>query len=264
MKRILLAVIVFASCHTAVAQKGFNIGLTGAFNSAWILNQNNYGTLSPFTNPIVRQSEMNYKPTWGWHLGLALGYNFTKNWGLHTQILYDVTGQKYEDNFEGPAVIPEGTFGSATERVNVKRQVSLSYIQIPLLVKFTTNKGQVAKFFVCLGPQIGFRLSATEKVSVAGYTYEYDSTANYSPSQKFKTFDIGLALQFGTDIYATDHLYFEIGFNSYGGLADINGKVLRTLDWYSKNDLTYQKSYNFRAGIMLGIHYIIGYGRDNG
>ena len=254
-----LALILMFSV-SLFAQEGFHLGASGTFNSTWVLNQNNYGTLAPFAKGVVRVSEMNYKPTWGGNAGIVLGYNGTKNWGIQGEIQYNVTGQKYEDNFIGPAIIPEDTFGSDIVRVNVTRDIKLSYFQIPIMAKFTSTKVHVAKAYVMIGPQFGVRISASEEVKVAGYVYLPDSLA-FTPKQKFQSFDVGLVLQTGADIYATDKLYFSAGITMYGGLFDINGKVLRNLDWYSKNDVNYQKSFNFRGGITLGVHYIFGEGR---
>ncbi len=242
------------------AQKGFHIGASGTFSSTFIYTQNNYGTLAPFTKGVVRVSEMDYKLTWGGSGGIVLGYNFEPWVGLQAEIQYNSTGQKYEDNFVGPAVIPEGTFGSDVERVNVKRNIRLSYVRIPVLVKFTTNKGHVAKFYGALGPQIGVRTSAKENVTIAGYNYLPDNLA-FTPDQKFQRVDVSIVLQLGVELYATDNLYFNIGISGFAGLLDINGKVLKELDWYSKNDVTYRKSYNANAGLVVGVHYIIGEGR---
>jgi hypothetical protein len=241
------------------AQKGFHIGASGTFSSTFIYTQNNYGTLAPFTKGVVRVSEMNYKLTWGGSGGVVLGYNFEPWVGLQAEVQYNTTGQKYEDNFIGPAVLPNiGTFGSDVERVNVTRNIRLSYVRIPILLKFTTNKGHVAKFYGALGPQIGIRTSAKEKVTIAGY--DYDALA-FTSDQKFQRMDFSIALQLGTEIYATDHLYFNIGISGFVGLLDINGKVLKQLDWYSKNDVSYKKSFNANAGLTIGVHYIIGEGR---
>ncbi len=258
MKKNFLLVFVLFIAVSLLAQEGFHIGANGSFNTTWILNQNNYGTLAAFSTPIVKQSEMDYKPTWGGNGGIVLGYNGDKNWGVQMEVQYNATGQKYEDNFQGPATIPEGTFGSGGGRVNVKRDVKLSYIQIPVMAKFTSNKGYVAKAYVMLGPQFGIRLTASEEVKVAGYVYSTEPLA-YTSKEKFQTFDVGLVVQTGADIYATDNLYFNAGITIYGGLYDINGAVLK--NWFSKNDPSYQKSYNFRAGITAGVHYIFGEGR---
>ncbi len=253
-KNILLVCLISFIGFSARCQQGFDLGVSGTFSSTWILKQNNYGTLAPFANAIVRQSEMAYVKTWGGNAGICLGYRITKNWGVQAEIQYNVTGQNYNDNFEGPATIPEGTFGSTSQRVNVQRVVKLGYIQIPLMAKFTVGKDKYW-FFACLGPQLGFRTTAYEQVKIAGYVYLPDSI-NFTAGKKFETFDAGIALQTGAQIYATPHLFFEFGLSLYQGLADINGSALRDLGWYDKNHLSYQKSYNFRGGIMVGIHYI--------
>src|SRR5688572_7630898 len=99
MRKQLLLVILIATATASFAQKGFHLGVSGTFSSTWILNQNNYGTMSAFTDPLVKKSELDYKATWGWNAGLVTGYNFTKHIGLQLEIQYNFTGQRYEDNF---------------------------------------------------------------------------------------------------------------------------------------------------------------------
>ncbi|MDB5282277.1 MAG: hypothetical protein JWO06_1352, partial [Bacteroidota bacterium] len=161
MKKNLLLLLVMTLCFIAEAQKGLDLGVYGTFTNTYIWRQNNYGTLAPFAQEIVRQSEMNYKATWGGYGGFEAGYNFTKNYGVKAGIQYCVTGQKYEDNFAGPATIPEGTFG-VRGRVNVQRDVKLTYLQIPVMFKYTTTKGKIARFFAAAGLQVGVRSSAYE------------------------------------------------------------------------------------------------------
>lgn len=255
--RLSLAVITVLSCANAYSQKGFHLGLSGTFSSTWILNQNNYGTLEPFKQAYVKQSEMDYLSTWGGNGGISLGYQFTKNFGLKAELQYNVTGQKYEDNFEGPATVPVGndsvTMGSASVRVNVKRNIKLQYIQIPVMFKVLAGKNEKAKFLFCIGPQIGFRTYASEEVKVGDIPY---NNLPLTPAQKFKPVDIGLALQTGVEVYPLPYLFIDIALSAYGGLNDLNGKAMKELEWYSKNDVGYQKSYNFRAGLLVGVHYI--------
>ncbi|MCW5907106.1 MAG: PorT family protein [Chitinophagales bacterium] len=263
MKRFLLLCLIYFWVATANSQEGFHLGASGTFSSTWILNQNNYGTLEPFQKSYVKQSEMDYLPTWGGNAGVVLGYTFPKNIGVQAELQYNVTGQKYEDNFEGPATVPVDsgsvTLGSASVRVNVKRNIKLQYLQIPILFKALAGKSEKAKFFVCIGPQIGFRTYAFEEVKVGDIPY---SNLPFKASEKFKAVDVGLALQTGVEIYATRYLFIDIGLSAYGGLNDLNSKAMKELEWYSKNDVSYQKSYNFRAGLMVGVHYVFVKWRD--
>lgn len=261
MKKCILLVFVATQFLLTSAQKGFHLGASGTPAVTFVYTQNNYGTLSAFDKGVVRSSEMDYKVTWGGNGGIVLGYNFTNNWGLQGEINYNYTGQKYEDNFIGPAYVGSDTFGYPHKRVNVKREIRLSYLRIPIMAKFISKQGNTAKFYMALGPQIGVRLSAKEQVLIADKVFLPDSLA-FSANEKFQRLDISIALQIGTEIYATDNLYFDIGVSGFVGVFDINGKVLRELDWYSKNDVSYRKSFNANAGITVGIHYLFGKGRD--
>lgn len=258
MNRILLTLGFAFAFLFSVAQRGFHLGASGTFNFNMIFPQHNYRTLLMFKEPFVRTAEMDYKATWGGNGGICLGYGFHKNWSIQTEVQYNSTGQRYEDNFVGPATIPEGTFGSGSERVNVKRNVRLSYVQIPIMAKFVSTKGYVAKAFVSFGPQIGVRTAAKEEIYVADFLY---TDTLFSARDKFNSLDLGFAIQSGVELYANDNLYFDIGLSVYQGFLDINSKKVRY--WYSQNDPEYTSSYNFRVGLMAGVHYIFGDGRSD-
>ena len=259
-KNILLVFFAFWALLLA-AQKGWDLGVSGTFMNTYIWRQNNYGTLQPFQIPVVRASEMNYKASWGEQGGFEVGYNFDRQWGIKMGVQYCSTGQDYEDNFEGPAIIPEGTFGAGGARVNVQRTIRLGYVMIPIMAKFKTKKARVAKFFGCLGPQIGIRTAAYEQVKIAGYVYLPDSL-NYPTNEKFQRIDAGVAVQFGVDLYATKRLYFEVGLSGYCAFTDLNGQVLQNLGWYDKNHISYQQSHNTTAGLQIGIHYVFAKRQD--
>lgn len=244
-------------------RKGLHIGVLGSFNSTWIINQNNYGTLADFNEPIVRQSEMDYLFTWGGNLGVELGYNFTKRWGIQIEPSFSWAGQKYDDDFLGPVCLscvvnPPAYRVPETRYVNVKRTVRLNYVQLPIYLKFQTRLDDRTNFFVMLGPQIGFRTAATEEVKV---NFEEYDVYRFTADQKFQKIDAGIAFNFGLDVYPTEWLYISVGLPTYFGITDINGDILKKLEWYSKNDLNYVKSRNFRVGLQLGAHYF--FNREN-
>lgn len=246
---LLLPTIVFAQ------RKSFHLGVSGAANVSFILNQNNFGTLAPFGQQVVRQSELAYLFTGGGTAGVNFGYFFDDKWGLEMHALYLRAGQHYEDDMAGPATIPQGTFGTkGNGRVKVKRSIDFNYIQIPILAKFTYGD-ELAKFHAALGPSISALVSGKEKVSIAGYDY-IDSKNNFTFDEKFRKYDFGIALNLGVDIWFGKNLFLNIGLHSYCSILDINGNKMREVDWYSKNDLTYQKSYNFYTGLNVGIHYV--------
>jgi hypothetical protein len=263
--------------YDGMLRTGLHIGLQGSGNSTWILNQNNYNTLNLFYIPIVRQSEMDYVFTWGGQIGANIGYNIIKRFGIEFHPSFSWAGQTYDDNFTGPVAAianssgtysPDPQYGvtkngvttypyySGSYRyVNVRREVKFTYLQFPIYAKYQTHIGDIANYYLMVGPQINYRESASEKIWVNHVPYSYAN--ELSPDQKFQKIDYGISFNTGVDIYATEWMYFNVGLVSFIALNDLNGDALKHLDWYSKNDIDYQKSRNFYIGLIAGIHFYI-------
>jgi len=264
--------------YDGMLRTGFHIGAQGSVNSTWILNQNNYNTLNLFYIPIVRQSEMDYVFTWGGQVGANIGYNFIKQFGVEFHPSFSWAGQSYDDDFVGPvAAVANGAgyspdpnvhanpvnpnkptpyFSGDYKYINVRREVKFNYLQFPLYAKYQTHIGDIANYYIMLGPQINFRQSASENIWVNHWLYRYPG--EFTVDQKFKKLDYGLTLATGVDIYATDWLYFNVGIVTFVAINDLNGDALKHIDWYSKNDVTYQSSRNFYMGLQGGVHFYLG------
>lgn len=274
--------------YDGMLRKGLHVGVQGSFNSTWIIQQNNYNTLNLFYIPIVRQSEMDYVFTWGGQIGAEIGYNIIKRFGIEFHPSFSWSGQFYDDNFTGPVAAianpnptpngplyipdpniianptnptnPTPYFSGDYRYVNVRREVKFTYMQFPIYAKYQTHIGDIANYYVMLGPQINYRQSASEQVWVNYWQYKYPN--ELSPDQKFQKVDIGLSLNTGVDIYATDWLYFNIGLVSFIAFNDLNGDALKNLGWYDKNHVSYQASHNFNMGLHAGVHFYLTPKRD--
>ncbi|MBS1622402.1 MAG: outer membrane beta-barrel protein [Bacteroidetes bacterium] len=261
--------------YDGMLRKGFYMGVSGSFNNSWILNQNNYNTLDLFYVPIVRQSEMNYIFTPGGNAGADFGYNFKNKWGIEFEPSFSWGGQIYDDAFSGPVAavydkptktfkpdyvnVPNADFYFRDDYsyVNVRRVIKFNYINFPIYAKFQTHIGDVANFYLMLGPQFCYRTFASEYVEVNHHEWNGLNGDRIPADQKFQKVDIGLSLKPGVDVYAKDWMYFSMGLNTYIGLTDLNGSSLKDLGWFSKNDVDYQKSRNFYIGIQLGVHFFL-------
>lgn len=261
--------------YDGMLRKGFYMGLTGSFNSSWILNQNNYNTLDLFYVPIVRQSEMNYVFTAGGNVGANFGYNIKNKWGIEFEPSFSWGGQIYDDAFSGPVAavydkptrtfkpdyvnVPNADFYFRDDYsyVNVHRVVKFNYINFPIYGKFQTHIGDIANFYLMLGPQVCYRTFASEYVEVNHHEWGGLNGDRIPADEKFQKLDVGLSLKPGVDVYAKDWMYFSIGLNTYIGLTDLNGSSLKDLGWFSKNDVDYQKSRNFYMGLQLGMHFFL-------
>jgi opacity protein-like surface antigen len=238
-KLVLLTAFFSCSDYLSVAQKkGFyHIGMGGGITSAWILPQNNARTLEDY--PDIAKSELAYALKFGYQFGALAGYNFSKNYGIQLRLIYEKTGQNYEDNFlpnAGP--------------LHVVRKIGLDYIALPVLFRYTSNKATRVKAYLLAGLQFNFLMNAEEKV----YLNKTLKTDSLKAMNKFNHFDFGLAIGAGADIFLIKNIYMTIGLYNYLGITDINSDAVK--NFISKNDSDYVGSKNFRGGIQVGLHYL--------
>jgi hypothetical protein len=236
------------------AQKAFHFGGMANFSNPWILNQNNFGTLDGFNNTFARRSELDYSITIGGGFGIVGGYNITKRHGIEFSLFYDKCGQKYHGN------IYQETNMSTNFPVEVKRNVKLNYIKLPILYKFELvpkrrSMTKKVNYFFEIGPQVAYLISVYEEVSI-DYPGIGNNLAGVPESDKFRKIDIGMAINNGIQYRLNKNVYLNTSLNLYFGLIDINGKVTRDLDYFSNNDVKYRPSHSFNAAVNVGVHYL--------
>ncbi len=225
---------------TVMSQKQLYIGAGGTGLSTWITNQNNYGLF-----------EMDYAMTFGLGGNFNIGYDFTKNIGLKLEVGYTKLGQNYKDNINDTAYI---------------RHIRLDYIQIPLLFKFKTN-GEVARFYLLVGPQFGLLLNAKQTYLKNDEPWEKnikdlkENTYKISEetiTNRFTSFDIFARLDLGVDITLVQNLILNAGISLNYGLTDINAT-----DWRIKNNSgEYKASHNIYGGFNVGLCYVFDFGKN--
>lgn len=243
MKKLLLLLMILALSAESnlFAQKGKEviIGVNGAITNVWILNQNFYG-----------EPEVEYAPKMGYAASFNLGYNFTENITVLAEIQYSLQGQKYEG---------KQSFGG--NKYDVKRDIDLRYINIPLFFKYSFGD-KSTKFRFLIGPQFDMLLEATQEytrdgkkigttlVNLDGQTFVTDAS---DITDRFESSDISLALDAGADIHLSDQWYISAGVRGNYGFKDINAPAYRLNDI----DGEYTPSHNAWGGLYVGIHYKI-------
>lgn len=246
-----ISIILLLVCGTLQAQKGFHVGVSAIFNSSWILNQNNFETLDQCS--VIASSELAYTFTFGYNAGLSFGYNFNKKYGIQSGLLFNKAGQLYDDTFNPGAA-------ACVNPYVVSRKVRLYYLQFPVYFKYKFDAGKHFRMYSLIGPIFAARVGATESVVINGV----ERTDLLSTDQKFNRFDWGVSLGVGSEYFFTSNLYLNFGLVTYFGVSDLNGPTIKEVEWFSKNDVSYQKSHNFRAGIHLGVNYLFGAGNTFG
>jgi opacity protein-like surface antigen len=219
----LLTIAVCCWITAATAQKGFNLGLDGAANLSFIINQNTYG-----------HPEYNYAPTYHFAGGLSAGYNFDHHFGLQAELWTTHAGQNYAQDLADGA-----TF---------KRAVDLYYTNIPLLFKYSGGAEYPTRFYLLFGPQLSYMRKATITIDSA------NTHSKITATDRFNKTDIELVLDLGSDFTIYHNLYASAGIRFNYGLDDINAP-----DWQIKNlHGMYNPSTTAWGGIHIGIHYVFG------
>jgi len=137
----------------AVAQKQLYFGLQGTAMNTWITNQNNY-------DPT--RADMTYAATFGGGGNVNIGFDFNKHIGLLLQVGYAKLGQKSKQSIGD---------------TNYTRNIKLNYLQVPLMFKYRSS-GEVAQFYLMVGPQFNFLLSAEQEYYKNDASFTDESTIN--------------------------------------------------------------------------------------
>ncbi|MCS7162437.1 MAG: PorT family protein [Bacteroidia bacterium] len=132
-----LSGLIWAQANT------FKIGLVGAPQTTWLLNQEDMDA-----GPIL-----DYKTTWGFMGGLSLAYHFSNYVGVGLDLLYSSEGQRYTGKDEALGLRWEG-------------RTRLNYLKIPLLLRLGSDPESPVQLSFSLGPQLGLLLSAEDKMTV--------------------------------------------------------------------------------------------------
>lgn len=237
---VLLLCFVVSTLSAQKAKK-FEIGLQAGYNNTWIINQNNYG-----------MPELDYESLWGLAYNLQLGYNFTNELGLFTEIGITNQGQNYK--------------GNMFHYDEVQREINMSYLNIPVFFKFSYGE-TMARFKLLAGPQFCFLQKAEQTYIIDGKeasdvlpNIQDKNGKPFDPGAKdikdrYNSMNIALVLDLGADIFLIEEmLYLSVAARFYYGLTDINAS-----DFQLKNhDGNYEPSHNGGGGFYLGIHYVIG------
>jgi hypothetical protein len=259
MKRIFLVVLLFTASFgftNAYAQEGFHAGVSGSFNTVWIVNQNAYGG-----------TEYKYKLKLGGGGGVDVGYNFTDHLGFQSGVMYSTQGQNYADS----------------KNTGFIRDYSLDYVCVPLLFKYTGGNSNV-KFYAQAGPRFSFLNSASlQGAYQAAYSpgninenaYLNNSTIN--GKDRYTPDDVGITFGLGANIGLTKTIYISLGMNFFYSFNDINsngpttdpnayylkGSTSGTWHWPWYYNNVYSPSRNATGGINGGIHYLIPTGKHH-
>lgn len=164
MKKILLLLLVVGMAPKAFSQ--IHVGMTTGVNSTFVLDKG-------ITSDPRYDAQMTYEFA---PVGFSFGVDIGKTFGLQLETIMAKQGQVFD------------VLNVAKEIVG-KRDIDLSYIQLPLLFKFMSGSNSAARTNFSLGPQISFltegseslrQMSAVMNIPSEYATYNGDEAGTYT------------------------------------------------------------------------------------
>ncbi len=161
MKKVSLIFIVFISLTTlSIAQSKSSIGIFGGINIPRLSGGNG--------NELSRDYTSRSGGAFGITTSLYLGSNFS----LRIDAMYSSEGGKRDgiQAFDASSIsplVPAGTYFYA----DYKNESILNYAELPVMLKYSFPLNKTSKFFLNVGPYIGFLLNAKEITSGSSIIY---------------------------------------------------------------------------------------------
>lgn len=216
-KTIILSAFVAAgiigTTKTANAQKGFYAGVQGAPQISVMYNNDDF-------------KDDNYDPksTFSVAFGVAGGYNFHKNMGVGTEVMYSMQGQRYKQS-------------------GLDFTKRLDYIKIPVLFNYNSNPVKTVMFTAKAGPQLGILTSSKLNVDTKGRDQKFDTKDQY------EKLTFGAVVGAGVRVNIAKNLFADAGLRIDGAFTNAEDK---DAVGYNTNRA---KTYNLNAGLDVGVKY---------
>jgi Outer membrane protein beta-barrel domain len=263
-QKFLISALFITLFHVSFAQVQVHLGVTSSYNATFVLDKG-----------LSEDPRYNSTITYNWApVGFNFGVDFSRTFGLSLESILSRQGQVYE-------II------DVAEKVVGERKIDLSYVHLPLLMRFMSggNSGTRANFN--LGPQLSLLTDASEIVQYTASTQTFPEgavlpegatnaiqnpdgsvTANVpaqSPDEilskelnSFKNAEFQIAAAFGLDIDLSRHLYLSTQIRGNYSLTDMrNGDVIESIKNGNSSDIFGQRA-NLLVGVQLGVHYVFG------
>lgn len=271
MKRIVILFLSILAVTTGTAQiVQVHLGATTAVNATFVLDKGL--SEDPRYNPSYTYQ---FAPI-GFNFGVDLGRKF----GLSLEGIKSKQGQIYE-------------MIDAYEKVKGQREISLEYLQLPMLFRFMSGGNAGARANFNLGPQMSFLTNARETIEAQAGDYKIPEGVDFQSIQQefpqatnngdgtytipnvpsrdlltkkandFKNTEFSIAGAFGLDIDLSKHLYLTTQVRATYSLTDMrNGDVIEKIKSGDSADIFGQRA-NLLVGVQLGLHYMFGTTRSH-
>lgn len=269
--RFLLLCLAILAVTPAIAQVQVHLGATTALNATFVLDKG-----------LSEDPRYNSSYTYKWSpVGFNFGIDLGRKFGLSLESIMAKQGQIYK-------------MIDTAEKIKGERKIDLSYLQLPLLMKFMGGGNGGARGNFNFGPQLSILTGAVESIKTQAGTYTIPEGVDFASIQQelapteadkqyieqvdantyrvtkdlnpkdllskkandFKNSEFSLAAAFGLDIDLSKHLFLTTQVRANYSLTDMrNGDVIEQL---KDGGNIFANRANLLVGVQLGLHYMIG------
>ncbi|HEU5290871.1 MAG TPA: porin family protein [Cyclobacteriaceae bacterium] len=260
-KRLLLALVLITASLSLTQAQQIHIGATTTVTANMLLDEGLNGD-PRYDN----QYTINVAP-----IGFNFGVDIGKKFGLQLETILANQNQIVE-------------IVDAAKKSIGERKLDMSYLQLPLMMKFMGGGDGGARANFNFGPQLSVLLDAVESVQHDGGTLVIPDDPNWElpegatdngdgtyttpavPSTDvytkaagdFANTQFSIAAAFGLDIDLSKHLFLATQVRMNYSITDMRNKdVFDKVANGSVQDVI-SSSANVAVGIQLGLHYVFG------
>jgi len=207
MKKIILLIVAFFA-FSAMFSQGIIFGVKAGVNLANL-------------NTSISEVNDEFEMRTAFHVGGVADVSITDQFSIQPELIYSSVGTKFEES-EGGAT--------------AKFQYIINYLNIPFMAKYYVAEG----FSLQAGPQVGFVLSATDKLEISG-AGELDGTEEEDAKDDYESIDFGLG--FGAAYKMNNGLFFDARYGL--GLSNIAVEIDND-EWVKNNVIQVSVGYMFQ------------------
>lgn len=271
--KILAILSLFSLLPLAASSQQIHIGATTAVNATFVLDKG-------------LSEDPRYNSTYTFKtapIGVSFGVDFGNTFGLSLESIMSKQGQIYD-------VV------DIYNQVKGARNIDLSYVQLPLLLKFMSGGTSGTRANFNIGPQLSILTAGIEDLQTNAGDYkmpegvdfatiqedypgatqtseqaangEYTLPTDYSydlltkEANDFKTKEFQIAAAFGLDIDLSKHLFLTTQIRANYSLTDMrNEDIIELLQSGDVSEIFGQRA-NLLVGIQIGLHYTFGVTRS--
>jgi hypothetical protein len=245
MRKLSLFVLALFAANLGFAQKGLEIGVEFTPAVTFILNDEDF----------AEGKNLNFQGTFGFNTGLNVGYNFNAGLGLASGILYSSQGQNYITDYDNVSKADQNTFAR-----------KLSYIRVPLLLKFNSDPTASSGSYFRVGPHFDF-LSGARYTLDDKSLFNLDQDINLLKDSPYDGYDIyrgfvfGVTMEFGGSANINENMKITFMLHLSGNLNSEDVDAARIYPSNPSTSSTFGRersgAFNVMGGLNVGFRYTI-------